>query len=240
MRVKAVRIIFFLLIVFLAMPEFVLGVPSLVNGIRAHGDVWSVRHDYFGDAAFTLIAGLLAVGFAAWAAFWPGKANWLRFVVATGLALWMAATLGSWYTPPLVEQRRAVNDKVWEMGTAAQAWASENGSFPLNDGDVVQLMTTGRLRLGDSPFQHGRAVVPYELKVISKASGPVFQTPRPGMIYYAVDATGQRFWITGTGLSAPISMETVVIEDGRKGGRLVMTAEIESPNPATVKTEPKK
>src|SRR5437870_4522964 len=103
MRVKAVRIIFFLLIVFLAMPEFVLGVPSLMNGIRAHGDVWSVRHDYFGDAAITLIAGLLAVGFAAWGAFWPGKMNWLRFLVATGLTLLMAATLGSWYTPPLME-----------------------------------------------------------------------------------------------------------------------------------------
>src|SRR5437016_2956555 len=100
MRVKAVRIIFFLLIVFLAMPEFVLGVPSLMNGIRAHGDVWSVCHDYFGDAAITLIAGLVAVGFAAWGAFWPGRTNWLRFLVAAGIVLLMAVSLPSWYMDP--------------------------------------------------------------------------------------------------------------------------------------------
>ncbi len=54
---RVVRIIFFCLIVLLSLPEMAIGVPSLANAVRAHGDVWSVRHDYLGDALFTLIPG---------------------------------------------------------------------------------------------------------------------------------------------------------------------------------------
>jgi hypothetical protein len=52
------------------------------------------------------------------------------------------------------------------------------------------------------------------------------------MIYYAVDATGQHFWITATGLPAPVSPDVVMIEDVRNGGVLVMKAELEPPSPA--------
>ena len=55
---RVVRIIFFLLIVFLSLPEMMIGFPSLWNAVRIHvSDVWYVRHDYLGDALFMLIPG---------------------------------------------------------------------------------------------------------------------------------------------------------------------------------------
>jgi hypothetical protein len=57
MRMRVMRIIFFLLIVFLALPEMRIGIPSLAYAVRAHGDVWSIRHNYVGDALFVLIPG---------------------------------------------------------------------------------------------------------------------------------------------------------------------------------------
>ncbi len=54
---RVMRIIFFCLIVFLALPELTIGTVSLANALRAHGEVWSVHHDYFGDALVTLIPG---------------------------------------------------------------------------------------------------------------------------------------------------------------------------------------
>ena len=137
----------------------------------------------------------------------------------------------SWYNPPLHHSEQSVNDKVWELGTAAQAWANEKGNFPLNGVDVGQLMTMGAFRLGDSPFQRGGATLPYQLEVVPNATGPVMRTPRPGMIYYAVDTKGEHFWITGTGLPKPIATETVMIEDVRNKGPLVMNAAVEPPSP---------
>lgn len=58
---KVPRIILFVLILFFALPELAIGVPALVNGIRARGEVWSVQHNYFGDAAFALIPALCAI-----------------------------------------------------------------------------------------------------------------------------------------------------------------------------------
>ena len=54
---RVMRIIFFALIVFLSLPEMMIGIPSLYYALRAHGDVWSVHHDYLGDALFMLIPG---------------------------------------------------------------------------------------------------------------------------------------------------------------------------------------
>ncbi len=55
---RVVRIIFFVLIVFLSLPEMAIGFPSLVNAVRVHtSDAFYVRHDYLGDALFMLIPG---------------------------------------------------------------------------------------------------------------------------------------------------------------------------------------
>ncbi len=54
---RVMRIIFFCLIVFLALPELAIGTGSLANALRARGDVWSVHQDYVTDALVALIPG---------------------------------------------------------------------------------------------------------------------------------------------------------------------------------------
>src|SRR4051812_18874810 len=101
MRMRVMRLIFFVLIVFLAVPEFAIGVPALWNGLRAHGDVWWIRHDYFSDAAVTLIPGVLALLLAFYGAFRAQRANWVYNLLATGIVLLMAVSIPSFLRLPV-------------------------------------------------------------------------------------------------------------------------------------------
>ncbi len=55
---RVMRIIFFCLIVLLAMPELRFGTSALLNGFQAHrAGIWSVRHDYYTEAILLLVPG---------------------------------------------------------------------------------------------------------------------------------------------------------------------------------------
>ena len=234
---KVVRIIFFCLIVFLALPEFALGGPALVNGIRAHGDIWSVRHDYFTDAAVTIIPGSLAIGFAAWGAFWPGKANWVRFLVATGIVLLMAVSIPSWYMPPQMRSRSAMTGRMRTLGTAVEAWGTDHGRLPLTDAELKEAASAGDVLLGDSPFQRGGKPVQFELALISGVTAPVLHGDRPGKIFYAVDAAGRHYFITGAELPAPVADNAIVVtENSNSGLPLIITGALEPPAPSAPPT----
>ena len=127
---KVLRFVFFLLIVFLSLAEFRLGFASLADGLHARGDFWSVRHDYFGDAAYCLVPGILAVFFAAWGAFRPGRQNWLRFLVATGLVLLMAVAIPSFYGAPQARARSSVAGRIYDLRDAVEAF--EKATAPHN------------------------------------------------------------------------------------------------------------
>jgi hypothetical protein len=240
MRVKAVRIIFFLLIVFLAIPEFMLGVPSLVNGIRAHGDVWSVRHDYFTDAAITLIGGLLAVGFAAWGAFWPGKTNWLRFVVATGIVLLMLVSIPSWYYPETQGAASRIKRRMYDAQLAAEQWSQAKGKYPLTAEELKAALGPPMPSSADvSPFHRGSGEqVPFEWGFAANASGPTLRADRPAVINYAVDADGKHFWITATTLAKPVGDEVTMLKEG--GSPLVIPGELQPPPTPPAAVTPKK
>lgn len=237
---RAMRIIFFLLIVFLAMPEFVLGVPALLNGIRAHGDVWSVRHGYFTDAAITLVAGLLAVGFAAWGTFWPGKANWLRFAVAAGIVLLMAVALPGWYMEPSRRGASSVHSKMSELQDAAESWAQAHGTYPLAVNDLAPAMQGPAFGGALSPYRRAGIDLPYEFAVDQNATGPALRTERPGVLYYNVAADGRHYWITGTALAQPVGGEVVLVSEGSSGPPLVLTGVLKPPAPAPPSKPPKK
>lgn len=227
---KAVRIIFFLLIVFLAMPEFVLGVPALLNGIRAHGDVWSVRHDYFTDAAITLVAGLLAVGFAAWGAFWPGKTNWLRFAVAAGIVLLMAVAIPGWYMEPSRHGASRVHSKMRELQDTAESWAQAHGTYPMAVNDLAPAPGPAS-DSAPSPYRRAGKNLPFEFAFAGNATGPTLRAERPGVLYYNVTADGRHYWITGTALAKPVGSEVVMVTEGSSGPPLVLTGALEPPAP---------
>jgi len=237
---KVLRIIFFLLIVFLAMPELVLGVPSLMNGIRAHGDVWSVRHDYFGDAAITLIAGLVAVSFAAWAAFWPGKANWVRFLVATGIVLLMAISLPGWYMDPLARARDSEQTTIFRLGLRIDAWAEKTHRYPLSKQELIEA-TDHHDDIGLSPYQKNGQQLSYEFKVVPDATGAALCEDYPASLCYAVNTSGTWYWLTGSTLTSVGSSNASALRIGNTGNTLVIAGNtLELPRPNTSKPAPKK
>jgi hypothetical protein len=229
MRMKVVRIIFFCLIVFLALPEFVLGGPSLVNGIRAHGDVWSVRHDYFSDAAITLIAGSLAIGFAAWGAFWPGRLNWLRFLAATCIVLFMAESIPSWYMNPPQRAASSVRSKMRELQVGAEDWAQTHDRFPMSVANLTPAMLGPVFGGALSPYRRGGKDLPYEFAFDRNATGPALRAERPGVVYYNVAPDGKHFWISATALTKSVGNEVAMVSEGSSGPAYVLTGELQPP-----------
>jgi hypothetical protein len=237
MLVRVVRLIFFLLIVFLALPEFTLGFRSLANGMRAHGDVWSVRHDYLGDAVITLIAGFLAVGFAAWGTFRPGKANWVRFLVAAGIVLMMAVSIPNWYMSPELRANGAMMSRMRDLQTAVESWGNEHGKLPMTDQELRQAVASAHVELGDSPFQRAGKPLPYKLLAIVNA-GPLPGSDAPGMFLYTVDAAGTHYWITATTLPQPVAAHVVPVRESRTSPQFVITGTVEPPSPAVAPAKP--
>jgi hypothetical protein len=230
---KLVRIILFVLIFFLALPEFAFGIPSLLNGLRALGDVWSVQHNYFGDAAVVLVPAMFAIFLAYWGAFRAQKLNWLYSLVATGIVLLMAAAIPSWITMPKERAAAHVKVKIYELARAAEMWAEEKGAYPLTDAELAEALQ--RARLGgnrDSLYQRKGTPVPYETTVVASAVGPVLRSERPAVIYYGVAADGRRYWITGTALPAEISESVVSVGEHGRSRAFIATGDLDPPSPA--------
>jgi hypothetical protein len=215
MSMKVLRIVFFLLIVFLALPEFAIGYSSLANGLHARGDVWSVRHDYFGDAAYCLIAGVLAVFFAAWGAFRPGRHNWLRFLVAAGIVLFMAISIPSWYYPPQRHAEVAVQGKLLELQEALGPWCVERHRFPLTEQELAAALSRAHVSMNEeSLYQHAGAPLLYQAVVVPNAkAGSGVPRERPAVLYYFVSADGTQAWVLATALPAPVSKTVITTGD---------------------------
>lgn len=235
MRVRILRFILFVLIVFLALPEFAMGIPSLLNGIRARGDIWSVQHDYFGDAAFLLIPGLIAVALALHGAFFARRANWVYFFLGGGLAFLMAVAIPGWLRMP---QRRAevdVSTRLLELSRAVGPWCSEHRRYPLTDAEVSQALTNAQVNTRvASKYQRGGRVLQYETVIVPNSNpGTMPQPDRPAVLYYLVSTDGSEHWVLGSGLAAPVSEKVTIVPAGHD---LIVAP----PCPLAPTTEPKK
>ena len=208
---KIVRIIFFCLIVFLALPELGIGGSSLYHAVRSLGDVWSIRHAYLVEAAVTLIPGVLAVLLAAVGAFRPARQhNWVLFVFATGIVLFMAVSIPSWFSAPRVGASASTAERMREMESAAQNWAPEHKHFPRNAAEVEEALRHSDFRRS-SPYQRAGHPVEYEVVTVANATGPALKASKPGVVFYSVDEAGERYWITGTTLPAVVSDHATIV-----------------------------
>lgn len=226
---KAVRIIFFVLIVFLSLPGLTLGITSLLHGVRARGDVWSVEHSYFGEAAGALIPTAIALLFAALGAFRPGRLNWIRFALATAIVLFMAATIPSWYYPPEQRARSAIASRMHQVKSAVELWGAERGKYPLSGQELAEAIKSAGIEVRTARFQRGRQPVEFEITTSAGASGPVTRAERPGVVQYAVSAEGTRYWITATTLPKAVSAQATLVTESRGGPPQVMEGRLEPP-----------
>jgi hypothetical protein len=243
MRVKVLRILFFCLIVFLAVPEFRIGYSSLADGIRARGDLWSVRHNYFADAAFGLIPGVLALLCASMGAFFAKRLNWLYSLLATGIVFYMAVAIPSFYGAPQARARSSVNGRMLDLKSAVESYATEKGGYPRTSDEVELALRPARFDY-HSPYQRKGVPVEYQIVPLAGATGPALGAARPALLHYAVDAAGTRYWITGTMLPAAVSDHAIILSGYGEAGPLVVEGKLEPPSPppppAPTKTPPAK
>ena len=241
---KVVRIIFFCLIVFMALPEFMIGVPSLIAGIRSHSsDVWSIRHDYFAEAAFTLIAGFLAVFLAGWCAFRAKKHNWIYSLFATGIVFFMAVQIPDFYMDPAGRVRSTTASKMQYVQAVMDKWGNDKGNYPRDAAEVALALKDTNLGaaepLGPSRYQRGDHAFDYEVVTTTNASGPKLGGTRPGLLNYSVDASATHYWLTGTTLPAPVSNSVIALQETNGGPPLIILGEL-TPPPAPTPTPKKK
>ena len=232
---KIVRIIFFCLIVLLALPELAIGGGSLYHAVRALGDLWSIRHGYLLDAAVSLIPGILAVLLATVGAFRPARRhNWVLFVFATGITLFTAMALPSWLSAPLAGAKASTTERMREIESAVQDWAPEHKHFPRTAAEVEEAVRPSDFQR-PSPYQRGGRPVEYEVVTVTNATGPALKADKPGVVFYSVDEAGERYWITGTTLPEVVSDHPTMVPvmafpyDANK--LLVIEGKLEPPPP---------
>ena len=226
---RAIRLIFLVIIVVLALPEFVLGAKSIWQGIQAHGDVWSVQHPYFTDS-WVLVPDLAAVGLAAFAAFRPVKQNWVLFLMAALIVLFLGATLPSWYYPPEARARTTTMTAMQSLKSAVEDWSAEHGTYPRNAIELERALKKTDFRRA-SPFQRKGQPLDYEIMINADAHEPVTSSDRPGVLHYAVRLNGSEYWLTATTLPAPVTTKVVMLTESSSGPPWTLTGKMQPPAP---------
>lgn len=228
---RVMRMIFLVIIVFLALPDLALGFRGLWLGMAARGEVWSIRHSYFGDA-WVLLPEALAIGVAGVAAFRPVRRNWVLFMAAALIALFMSATTGSWYVPPEMRARGANVASMRALQHAVEDWAAERGTYPRTAAELERALRKAGFPLA-SPFQWQGMPVDYQVVMKADAHDPAVSSERPGALHYAVRLNGLEYWITGTTLEQPVGGNVVMMTEGAPPGPMwVLTGKTQPPAPA--------
>ena len=229
---KVVRIIFFCLIIFLALPEMIIGFPSLADGFRAYGDTWSVRHSYFGDALFMLVPGFLAILAAGYGAFVAKRHHWIYAGISAFIVIYMAIAIPSWLISPKNRGAMAVQLKMYDLQHAADEWSSAKRVYPRTPQELAEALHIEQLDdHATSPYQRRHAPVAYETRFLNNATGPQFPTDRPGVLVYAVDSAGQHYWITGSVLPKSVSRDVIALTEGVHDQPFVLAGELPASEP---------
>jgi len=236
--VRAMRILFLAMVVFLALPEFVFAVRGISQGIAARGDVWSVQYAYFRDA-WILIPDLAAVALAAIAAFRPIKHNWVLFLAAALIVLFLAANLPSWYVPPEMRARSMTMSSMRALQHAVEDWGAERGNYPRNAIELERALKKTDFHRA-SPFQRKGEPLDYELMINADAHDAVASSDRPGVLHYAVRLNGSEYGITATTLPEPVSGKVVMLAEGDSGPPWVLTGKMPPPAPVRRPSPPMK
>jgi hypothetical protein len=227
--VRVLRFLFFAMIVFLALPEFVFGVRGISQGMAARGDIWSVQHSYFG-AAWVLLPDLAAVAIAGVAAFRPIRRNWALFLAAAVIVLFLAVNLPSWYLPPEMRARSMTMSSMRTLQHAVDDWSAERGSYPRNAMELERALKKAGFQRA-SPFQRKGEPLEYQIVIDADAHDPVTSSERPGVLHYAVRLNGSEYWITATTLPEPVSDQVVMMTEGDSGPPWVLTGKLAPPAP---------
>lgn len=114
-------------------------------------------------------------------------------------------------------QRSMVADANYlsSMNAFFRVWFDANHRFPATVAEFDDALQRGpeawqgRVQSPSawSSYSHRDGRLPYEVVVITNASGPRMTkvSDRPGVIYYCVSSNQQEFWVTMTGLATDVA-----------------------------------
>ena len=179
---------------------------------------------------------MLAAGFGA---FFAKKLNWLYFLVAATLVVYMAIAIPSFYLSPEIRADYDVQGKMRQVQTAVETWEDEHGKFPATDAELAQAITLAKVRLDDSPFQRAGHPVPYQVKLAANAVKPVSAAEQPATIYVAIDTTATHYWMSASTLPKPVADYAIPVPESRFNPQFVITGEAEPPSPAVTPAKAK-
>jgi hypothetical protein len=112
-------------------------------------------------------------------------------------------------------------------------WDESHGRFPSNERESREALALRPLHEPAIFFRNGNPI-PYDVRVVTNAVGPVFEPlpPDPGTVIYAVSSDQKEYWLVVTTLRNPVGGPVVVhhvASDYGPGEALVMNRKHHNP-----------
>jgi hypothetical protein len=106
---------------------------------------------------------------------------------------------------PLVDMAGAVRRLLGHADQSLSNWDEMHGKFPTDEEELRKAMALRPLLEPAIFFLDGKAI-PYDVRIITNASGPSVESvpPSAGTIIYVVSADYKEYWLTITTLHNPI------------------------------------
>jgi hypothetical protein len=106
---------------------------------------------------------------------------------------------------PFATAERAADERHLErMDRLLKLSGDDAGEFPTTEKELRDAI--GDLAFETSPYEQAGRKLPFDLRLVINQGTPHSETPeKPGIVYYAVDASGRQFVLTISGLNEPIS-----------------------------------
>jgi hypothetical protein len=171
--------------------------------LAASGNAFYVEHWWDVFTLACALAGpvvILLVGISAHAAL--GTARLRRALISLPFALLIElCAMAAISNLPIWNLELAQNlNYLGALEHRLRSWDREHGRFPLTNielddavGDIAK----------PSFYRQGRQPLDFQIEFVPNQSAPYQTTPkRPGVAYYAVDTSGNQFWLTASGLNA--------------------------------------
>lgn len=135
------------------------------------------------------------------------RSSWPRWpVIALPIALVIALfSLKDFPSAPLrdLEQTRNTGHLA-DVGHFIAMWSGNGDRFPLTQSELEHALRPWLE--GPSIYRQQRQTINYQIEFHANQTGPYRANPeRPGIVYYAVNQSGSKFWLTISGLNAPFA-----------------------------------
>lgn len=147
---------------------------------------------------------LLLIGIGALASL---RSSWPRWpVIALPIALVIVLfSLMVFPSAPLRDLEQTRNaDHLADVGHFIAMWSGNGNRFPLTQSELEHALRPWLE--GPSIYRQQRQTINYQIEFHANQTGPYRANPeRPGIVYYAVNQSGSKFWLTISGLNAPFA-----------------------------------